>query len=217
MRPITELRGLRFPDEFVVKMFFKEQLHRASGSVLELGCGSGNNLGLFAAFGWDVAGVDISSSAVADARHNLAGAGSILECDLAGEIPAFSAQAFDAILLPNVNYYLPRAAFVRLLTDCRRWLKPAGLFFIRSRLPEDWRWGRGTEEGPGAFRLECRETGEYGLLNVFYSVPELSGLIRTHFGELERPQQLLSTFDNPQGGIVVRNADVIIWGRSSGP
>ena len=48
---ITELRGLRFPDDYIVKMFFKEGLHRAPGRVLELGCGSGNNLSLFSAFG----------------------------------------------------------------------------------------------------------------------------------------------------------------------
>jgi SAM-dependent methyltransferase len=214
MRSISELRGLRFPDEFVVKMFFKEQLQRAPGRVAELGCGPGNNLMLFAEFGWDVTGLDYSDSVLADARHNLAGAGTLIQCDLVADFPAFDEGTFDAILMPSVNYYLPRASFVRLLEQCRNCIKPRGMFFIRSRLPEDWRWGRGKAEGPGAFRLECRETGEYGLLNVFYSADELSGLIREHFGELQQSRRLTAAFDNPQGGIVVRNADVIIWGRA---
>jgi SAM-dependent methyltransferase len=215
MRSLSDLRGLRFPDEFVVKMFFKDQLQRMPGRVLEYGCGCGNNLLLFAAFGWDVTGVDLSDSAVADARHNLEGAGTIIQCDLSVDSPVLAHRIFDAVLMPSVNYYLPRASFIRVLEQCRRHIRPGGMFFIRSRLPDDWRWGRGKEEGPGAFRLECRETGEYGLLNVFYSVDELCALIQAHVGELHGAQRLRVTFDNPQGGVVVRNADVIIWGRTA--
>lgn len=214
MRSVAELRGLRFPDEFVVKMFFKEQLQLSPGRVLEFGCGSGNNLMLFSAFGWDVTGVDLSGRCVEDARYNLEGAGAIIQCDLSADLPPLDERVFDAILMPSVNYYLPRDSFIRLLEESRRRLEPGGMFFIRSRLPEDWRWGRGKSEEPGAFRLDCRETGEYGLLNVFYSVDELSALIRTHLGELQQSQLLRATFDNPQGGVVVRNADVIIWGRA---
>jgi hypothetical protein len=56
MRSIAELRGLRFPDIYVVRMFFKERLQRELGRVLELGCGNGINLLLFAEFDWDVMG-----------------------------------------------------------------------------------------------------------------------------------------------------------------
>lgn len=149
MRSIAELRGLRFPDEFVVKMFFKEQLQRAPGRMLEFSCGSANNLTLFAAFGWDVTGLDYTSSVLADARYNIDGVGTVIQCDLAVDFPAFGDRIFDAILLPSVNYYIPRASFVRLLAQCRRCIKLSGMFFIRSRLPEDWRWGRGKQEGPG--------------------------------------------------------------------
>ena len=215
MRALNELRGLRFPDDYVIKMFFKEGLHRKAGRVLELGCGSGNNLLLFDAFGWELTGLDNSPSAIADARHNLLGAGTLIECDLSLGLPVLSGQLFDAVLMPSVNYYIPRAAFVRILEASSRSLRAGGMFYIRSRLPEDWRWGRGTQEGPGAFRLTCTETGEHGLLNVFYSAEELSGLVRSHFGELRDRQQLFVTCDNPQGGIIVRNADVVIWGRAA--
>jgi SAM-dependent methyltransferase len=199
----------------LVRMFFKEQLQRTPGRVLELGCASGNNLMLFAAFGWDVTGVDVSGTSVADARYNLEGAGTIIECDLAAQLPALDARAYDVVLVPSVNYYLPRAAFIRTLAECRRLIRPGGLFYIRSRLPEDWRWGRGTPEGPGAFRLQCRETGEYGLLNVFYTADELWELICGQLGELRPAQRLHATYDNPQHGVVVRNADIVIWGRTA--
>jgi SAM-dependent methyltransferase len=197
-------------------MFFKEQLQHTPGQVLEFGCASGNNLMLFAAFGWYVTGVDVSSRAVADARYNLErAAAKIIQCNLAEELPSLGEQAYDVVLVPSVNYYLPRSAFIRLLVECRRLLKPGGLFYIRSRLPEDWRWGRGEPEGPGAFRLHCRETGEYGLLNVFYTADELWELIVVNLGELRPVQRLRASFDNPQNGVVVHNADIVFWGRTS--
>jgi SAM-dependent methyltransferase len=216
MRSVAELRGLRFPDVYVVRMMFKEGLHRERGRVLELGCGSGNNLIPFSDFGWDVTGLELSGEAILDARHNLAGAGTFIETDLATDFPIPEDASFDAILLPNIIYYLPRRSFVRVLQECRRRMRPAGVFFLSARLREDWRWGRGKEEEPGGYRLDCRETGEYGLLNVFYSAEELSELVRSHFGELRQAQQLFVTYDNVQNGVVVRNADVVIWGRAVG-
>lgn len=217
MRSISELRGLRFPDDYVVKMFFKEGLQNAAGRVLELGCGSGNNLLLFAAYGWQVTGVDISSDSLADARHNLGEAAVLLEHDLSVGFPALEPGSFHAVLLPSINYYVPRASFVRILQHCRHVIRCGGMFYIRSRLPEDWRWGRGREEELGGFRLNCRETGELGLLNVFYAADDLMALIQEHLGVLDGVQQLRSVCDNPQGGVVVRNADHVIWGRASGP
>jgi SAM-dependent methyltransferase len=216
MRPISELRGLRFPDEFVVKMFFKEKLNARPGRVIEFGCGSGNNLGLFLSFNWDVTGLDISPGALANARHNLNGIGRLVQCDLAKDFPDLGEDVFDAVLLPSVNYYLPRASFIRLLEECRSRTKPGALFYIRSRRPDDWRWGRGKQEGPGAFRLDCDETNELGLLNVFYSPEELRDLIREYFGMLREPQVLHITADVPMGKVVVRDADVVIWGKAAG-
>jgi len=216
MRSIAELRGLRFPDMHVVRMLFKEGLQNKRGRVLELGCGSGNNLLPFADFGWDVTGLDINEDALADARHNLAGVGSLIHCDLATEFPLPEDALFDAILLPNIIYYLPRRSFARILQECRRRMQPGGLLFLSARTRDDWRCGRGLEEEPGAYRLDCRETGEYGLLNVFYDADELSAIVREHFGDLRDSQRLFATFDNPQGKIVVRNADVVIWGRAAG-
>jgi len=212
MKSLAELRGLRFPDDYVVKMFFKEGLQRAPGRALELGCGNGNNLLLFAAFGWQVTGVDYDDAALNDARYNLDGLGNWIRCDLAAHLPPLPADGFDAILMPSVNYYIPRAAFINLLKYCGDALRGGGKFYLRARLPEDWRFGRGQPEGPNAYRLACSETGEQGLLNVFYSEAELHQLLVANLGELSGLQSLHVTADNPQSGIVVRNADLVIWG-----
>ena len=102
---------------------------------------------------------------------------------------------------------------LRVLQECRRRVRKGGPLFVSARVPGDWRWGRGTEEEPGGFRLDWRETGEYGLLNVFYNPDELCTLIRTDFGELHDSQRLSISYDSPQGGLVIRNAEVVLWGR----
>ena len=38
-------------------------------------------------------------------------------------------------------------------------------------------------------------------------------LVREHFGALEQVQRLRLSCENPQGGVVVRNEDIVIWGR----
>lgn len=215
MQALSKLRGMRFPDEYVVRMFFKEGLQRCPGRVLELGCGSGNNLLLFNEFGWKVIGLDISAESLSDARHNLAGGletVTLLQADLAQGMPALPGE-FDAIILPSFNYYIPRASFRNLLTDCNRLLKTGGLFFLRSRTCEDWRYGRGREVEHNGFVLDCTETGEKGLLNVFYRVDELTDTLTAGMGALHNRQILKVRYENPQGGVVIVNDDIVMWGR----
>jgi SAM-dependent methyltransferase len=215
MQALNKLRGMRFPDEYVTRMFFKEGLQRSPGRVLELGCGSGNNLLLFREFGWQVVGVDISPDSLADAAYNLAGGPdtvTLVQADLAQGMPVQTGE-FDAIILPNFNYYVPRASFQNLLTDCNGLLKQRGLFFLRSRTCEDWRYGRGREVERNGFVLECTETGEKGLLNVFYRANELADVLATSIGELHDRRILTVHYDNPQNGVIIGNDDVVIWGR----
>lgn len=215
MQSMNKLRGMRFPDEYVVRMFFKEELQHSPGRVLELGCGSGNNLMLFHEFGWQVVGVDISTDSLADASYNLGGGTdtvTLLQADLAQGMPALIGE-FDAIILPSINYYVPRASFRNLLTECSHLLRKGGLFYLRSRTYLDWRYGRGREVEPNGFILECMETGERGLLNVFYGADELTNEIEASIGELHDRHVLKVHYENPQRGVIIGNDDVVIWGR----
>ena len=215
MPALSDLRGLRYPDEYVVRMFFKEGLHGNHGRVLELGCGSGNNLMLFQGFGWEVTGIDISEESLADARHNLGDVDqkvSLHRSDLAREFPNLEGD-FDVIILPSVNYYMSRACFVKILVQCGLLLKPDGLFYVRSRTCNDWRYGRGHEVEPNGFMLQCTETGEKGLLNVFYERNELIDAIGLHMCALRNLQVLSVRYENPQSGIVISNDDLVLWGR----
>ena len=215
MRPLNKLRGMRFPDEYIVRMFFKQGLQHSLGRVLELGCGSGNNLMLFHEFGWQVVGVDICTDALSDAAHNLAGGPdtvTLLQADLAQGMPAQIGE-FNAIILPSINYYIPRASFRKLLAECSRLLKQGGTFYLRSRTCKDWRYGRGREIEPNGFVLECVETGEKGLLNIFYEADELANECAACIGELHDLQILKVNYENSQSGLIISNDDIVIWGR----
>lgn len=140
------------------------------------------------------------------------GAVTLLSADLAQGMPTIVGE-FDTIILPSINYYLPRTSFRSLLADCSHLLKQGGIFFLRSRTCEDWRYGRGREIKPNGFVLECKETGEEGLLNVFYSTDELVHLCDAIIGELHDRQILKVHYENPQSGLIIGNDDVVIWGR----
>ena len=123
MIKLTEIRGLKYPDEFITRYFFKKQFHKRCGRVLELGCGNGNNLMLFYQHKWDVVGIDINEEALADAEHNFRGIdqkGSrwmLLPLDLAQGLSNRLFGPFDVILMPSVLYYIPRSAMIACLAQ----------------------------------------------------------------------------------------------------
>jgi len=89
------------------------------GRVLDVGCGSGNQLALLAQAGWQAEGLDMDPQAVAAvrARGLSARCGDLLQTDL-------PAQHFDAVTLVHVIEHLPDPQ-AHLRAALRR-LKPGG-------------------------------------------------------------------------------------------
>ena len=218
MKKLADLRGLRFPDAYVVRMFFKEKLDKTPGRVLELGCGSGNNLLLFDGFGWDVTGVDIDEASLLQAAHNLdigeeEASGKLLQHDLSSGLPMLQGP-FDVLLAPSSLYYIPRAAARVCLSGARGLLRSGAMVFLRMRLPDDHRAGRGRPLGRDTWILECQHTGEMGATNVFWQEHELVELLHSTLGiEAESLTLLRVAYENVQNGWLVRNSDIVIWGR----
>ena len=85
--------------------------------------------------------------------------------------------------------------------------------FVRTRLVDDYRYGRGVEEEPDGFRLATPETGEAGLFNRFYTQHGLVDLLVGTLGLTDR-NELAVRFDNLQAGRrVPGNSDLVVWGR----
>lgn len=212
MRALRQIRGLKYPDEFVVRHFFKRGLAERTGRVLELGSGTGNNLSLYLTWGWDCVGVDYDEQALADARFNLGEGPALIQADLSKGLPCLQGT-FDALIIPNLLCYLTAAQADTLLAKLRAHLAPGCEVFVRTRLTDDYRYGRGTQEEPDGFRLATPETGEAGLFNLFYTPAGLVDLLSRTLMLSDRTE-LAVRFDNLQSGRrVPGNSDLVVWGR----
>lgn len=211
MRPLREIRGLKYPDEFVVRHFFKRGLSGRTGRVLELGCGTGNNLSLYLAWDWTCTGVDYDAEALEDARFNLGDGPQLIQADLSAGLPPLTGP-FDALIVPNLLCYLSAEQASVVLNGLRPLLARGCEVFVRTRLTDDYRYGRGEEEEPDGFRLNTPETGEAGLFNLFYTPAGLVELL-AHTLRLSDVTQLAVRFDNVQAGRAVpNNSDLVVWG-----
>ena len=215
---IANLRGMRYPDEYIIRMFYKECLHkRATGRVLELGSGSGNNLIHFAAYGWSVTGIDNDPACISDSFHNLSLSGfnpELFEHDLSIGLPSNLMGKYDCLLIPSMLYYIPREAAWACMHQARALLPPGSIVYLRMRLPDDYRWGRGIDAGLGAWKLDFAWTGELGALNVFWDEHELLDLFFYSLGILPKNlTRLRVSYENLQNGKLIRNSDIVLWGN----
>lgn len=211
MRALPDIRGLKYPDEFVVRHFFKRGLGARTGRVLELGCGVGNNLALYAAYGWAVTGVDFDAQALEDAAWNLEGKADLVQADLSEGLPPLRGP-FDALIIPNLLCYLRLAEAEAVLDGCRQALVPGAEVFVRTRLIDDYRYGRGEKTEDDGFLLMTPETGEEGAFNRFYTAAGLVEVLTRTLNLTDR-EELAVRFDNVQAGRrVPGNSDLVVWG-----
>ena len=215
MRALPDIRGLKYPDEFVIRHFFKRGLHRRTGRAVELGGGTGNNLSLYATYGWDLTCVDYSAAALEDCRWNLGDDVTLIEADLSKGLPDLGDAPIDVLLIPNLLCYLTNAQAKAVLTAARKLLAPSAEVFVRTRLTDDYRCGKGVEEEPNGWRLATPETGETGLFNLFYTEQGLVDRLVEELG-LSDITALKVAFDNIQDGVrVAPNSDLVVWGAAS--
>ena len=152
------------------------------------------------------------------ARHNFDVTGSdgkLLLHDLNQPLPALE-DNYDVLLAPSSLYYVSREDAANRLKEVNRYLRPGALVYLRMRLPDDHRYGRGAYAGKSAWILDCGYTGEAGLLNVFWSEFELINLLGDTFGIPANDLTILKlTYENRQGSMLVRNSDIVLWGRKA--
>jgi len=212
VRPLREIRGLRYPDEFLVRHFFRRGLDTRPGRVIELGCGSGQNLALYEGFDWRVAGVDVDQASIGNARWNLGPEAQLIEADLTKGTPLGLDGPWDAFLAPSSLYYLGADHARARLIDFAPRLAPACEIYIRVRLVDDYRFARGEQIAPNTFRLATPETGEAGLINQFYTEAEAADLVRETL-DLREIVPLRVRYDSYRNGVLLPgNSDVILMG-----
>jgi SAM-dependent methyltransferase len=143
---------------------------RARGlrTCLDIGCGDGRNMLALQAGGLDVAGLDISPTALARADGLLRKRGNpatLLVGDIA-DLPVASGT-LDVVTALDVAGQVPDPR--GMLAEAHRVLRPSGMLVVNLFSPEDDTFGEGEQVGRHAFMY--RET-----LFCYYEREELDGL-----------------------------------------
>jgi len=127
-----------------------------AGRVIDVGCGTGEHTLLAASQGADALGIDISATAIAQAREKARGRGlqARFEISDALELPSLG-ESFDLALDSGVYHVFDDVETRRRYAECvRSVLDPGGTLYLMcfsDRTPGDW--------GPQRIReAELRET-----------------------------------------------------------
>lgn len=220
---LKKIEGLKYPDPYVTRFFFKRGLDKNPGYVLELGCGYGNNLMLFAEYRWGLTGIDIDSKRIEIASRNLDVVAPNHSADLRvqdlsnglGKTHIVGIAKFTAVLMANMLNYLDREEIERLFGQVREHMMPGAHFMLRTRGVADYRFGRGRRIAPNGFRLDTAETGEANDICYFYQEHELADMCRYDLGiDPDTMRVMTVNFQNEQGEIITSNQDIVVWGRA---
>ena len=98
---------------------------KRNSTVLDLGCGPGRDLDIFAADGHFATGLDLNADFVemASRRHN------VLHADMRALTQLFPVSTFDGIWAQASLVHLSSDDARRVLADCFQLLKPNGVFY----------------------------------------------------------------------------------------
>lgn len=105
-------------------------------TILELGCGTGNDAARLADDGYAVTGLDFSGEAIARARSRFGSRVTFLVADIASPLP-FVAGGFDAVM-SNVALHMFADGVTRsVFAEIGRIVRPGGLFVFHVNALED--------------------------------------------------------------------------------
>ena len=216
---LKKVRGLKYPDEYFTKFFFKNGLFEKSLKVLEFGCGNGSNLQLAYSFDSEVVGVDFDAKQIENANYNFSLHNSSLEykffhTDINSFVEKYKNTQADVLLLPSVVYYVSQEDFILFLKNLKKsgHIKNSIPFFIRIRTPKDFRYGLGERVAKSSYKMPSPSiTGEDSATITFYTESEIVNILKEHLALREYKVFHLDN-QNEHSGEVILNSDIVIWG-----
>ena len=222
---IKNLRGFKSPDIELTRWFFKKNLHQMQGKkVLELGACNGNNLSLFASYGYECLGVEINKENIQNANFNfneifMYENFKFIQADMRDFVRKNLNLKANVLLIPNVINYISKDDFKQMLAHLRqnKLYQYEGdefsHFFIRARSIKDYRYGKGKMVGDHSFILENDEfSGEKGCFCACYQQFELVEILKNEL-KLFDFEVLESENLNAKGDILIKDSDIIIYGK----
>jgi SAM-dependent methyltransferase len=145
-------------------------------TILELGCGTGNDAARLVGEGYQVTAVDLSAEAIAVARDRFGQAVRFLIADIGMPLP-FRDASVDVVMSNVALHMFPDGVTRSVFAEIRRLVRPGGLFLFHVNAAEDRplraRWRPVARELEPDFVLE-----ESGQTMHFFSEPYLRELLQ---------------------------------------
>jgi ubiquinone/menaquinone biosynthesis C-methylase UbiE len=122
--------------------------------ILDIGCGTGQDMAWFEAQNMKVTGIDISRNMLLFARERTTG--SLIQTSM--ELLPFCAQSFDAVWCCASLLHIPKHQAAGVLTEIRRVVRRGGLVMISVQEGDSEEWNGGYVDG--VLRFFARYTFE---------------------------------------------------------
>jgi SAM-dependent methyltransferase len=145
-------------------------------SILELGCGTGNDAARLAREGYVLTATDLSTEAIEQAQAKFGSGINFVVADMARPLP-FSDESFDAVMSNVALHMFPDGVTRSVFGEVARVVRPEGLFLFHVNALEDRplraRWRRVARELEKDYVLE-----QEGQTMHFFSDAYLRELLR---------------------------------------
>ena len=105
-------------------------------TILELGCGTGNDTARLAAEGYSVTAIDVSDEAIGQAQARFGSQARFLVADITGRLP-FPDWSFDAVMSNVAMHMFPDSVTRVLFAQVGRLVRAGGLFLFHVNALED--------------------------------------------------------------------------------
>lgn len=216
---IKQLQGLLFPDDYLVKFFFKTKLNKRKKNVLELGCSNGNNLSLFFNYGWNVSGVDSNLKNILNAKHNfkilkkklfLQNNYLFFKEDMLSFIKKQDNLSYDTIIFANSLYYLEYQQIIEILDCIKNKISKKTNIFFRIRLKGDQRAKISKKISKFTHLINFKRTNEMNCFNTFFTKQKFITMIRNKFNT-KSETVLEIKYENLINNKVFFNNDLVFW------
>jgi SAM-dependent methyltransferase len=130
-------------------------------TILELGCGTGNDAARLADAGYSVTAIDLSGEAIEQARARFGSMVRFAVADMTQRLP-FPGGGFDAVMSNVAMHMFPDGVTRAVLVEVGRIVRPAGLFLFHVNALEDRplraRWQPARELEPDYVAEESGQT-----------------------------------------------------------
>ena len=105
-------------------------------TILELGCGTGNDAARLAGEGYSVTAIDLSGEAIGQAKAKFGTVASFMVADMTQRLP-FPDRGFDAVMSNVAMHMFPDAVTRAVFAEVGRLVRPGGLFLFHVNALED--------------------------------------------------------------------------------